>query len=112
MISQIRPADFSNWVAEQTSAPVVLDVREPWELETASIKSTPSFKLVAIPMGEIAKRINELPSSTPIACLCHHGRRSQQVANYLVEHGLSQVVNIAGGIDAWSKEVDASIATY
>ena len=111
MIPQIRPADFSAWVANQASEPMVLDVREPWELETASVKPQ-GFKFVPIPMGDIAKRISELPTDQPIACLCHHGRRSQQVANYLVEKGFSQVVNVAGGIDAWSKEVDAAIATY
>lgn len=112
MIPQIRPADLHLWLqTEQTKHPIVLDVREPGELITASVLAK-DFELIAIPMGEIATRIQELPADRPIACLCHHGRRSQQVANYLIEQGFTKVVNVAGGINAWSKEIDTSIPLY
>ena len=120
MIPQLNPASFTDWLvslqaAEQGKLPIVLDVREPWELQTASVKPD-GFALLAIPMGEIPARVAELQqahgSDQPIACLCHHGMRSQQVANFLAQSGFTQVVNLQGGIDAWAKQIDPSVATY
>ncbi|CAN5546903.1 rhodanese-like domain-containing protein [soil metagenome] len=115
MISQVRPSDFAAWLQASSqagsNAPVVLDVREPWELQTASI--TPEgFKLVAIPMNDIPARIAELDPALPVACMCHHGARSQRVASFLAQNGFEQVANIAGGIDAWSAERDAAVPRY
>jgi rhodanese-related sulfurtransferase len=116
MIAQIRPAAFSQWLAMQSDAqPLVLDVREPWETHTAAIQpvpDAPAFDVLFMPMQSIAQRLNELPQDRTIACLCHHGIRSQQVAAFLQHQGFEQVVNIAGGIDAWSRELDASVAIY
>jgi rhodanese-related sulfurtransferase len=113
MIKQIRPSEFAAWLAAAPagSNPVLLDVREPHELEIASVKPV-GFTLLTIPMSEFAGRIRELSASQPIACLCHHGGRSQQVASYLVNNGFSQVANVAGGIHAWADELDNSIARY
>jgi rhodanese-related sulfurtransferase len=116
MIPQIRPAAFSQWLVSQSDKPpLVLDVREPWETNTASVKplpDAPAFDVLFMPMQSIPQRLNELPQDRTIACLCHHGMRSQQVAAFLLNRGFEQVVNIAGGIDAWSHELDASVATY
>ncbi len=120
MIAQLSPLDFARWrdraVADRPdSRPVVLDVREPWELQTASV--TPDgFTLLHIPMRDIAARLAGLQqahgSSQPIACLCHHGMRSLQVANYLAQSGFTEVVNLQGGIDAWSRQVDRNVPLY
>lgn len=120
MISQLNPSDFAAWrdsaqAATPGSPPVVLDVREPWELQTASVKED-GFRLVRIPMREIPARLAELQEAggtgQPIACLCHHGMRSLQVANYLAQSGFTEVVNLQGGIDAWSRQVDPSVPLY
>ena len=113
MITQIRPSEFAAWLAAAPagSHPVLLDVREPHELEIAAVKPD-GFTLVTIPMSEFAGRIGELSSNQPIACLCHHGGRSQQVASYLINNGYTQVANVAGGIHAWADELDNSIARY
>ena len=113
MIDHVRPAQLSAWFASapEGSRPLVLDVREPWELQTASVKAD-GFTLVAIPMGEIPARLAELDAATPVACLCHHGARSQRVAQFLAGNGFTQVANIAGGIDAWSAERDPSVPRY
>ncbi len=111
MITQVRPADFAAWVASLPSAPVVLDVREPWELQTASIRPE-GVTVLAIPMRELPNRLTELTIDQPVACLCHGGVRSLQVAHFLAHNGFEQVVNIAGGIHAWSQEVDASVPRY
>lgn len=85
----------------------VLDVREPWEIEIASIPLS-----IRIPMADIPARHAELDASQPVAVLCHSGGRSAKVADFLATHGFSRVVNIAGGIDAWAREVDNSLPRY
>ena len=111
MISQVRPADWNDWLQAQPTRPVLLDVREPWEVQTASVEPG-DFDLVAIPMNEIPARLAELPQDRPIACLCHHGARSLRVAMFLAQQGYSDVANVAGGIDAWAREADPGIPRY
>ena len=113
MITQIRPSELSAWLAtvRPHGDPVVLDVREPSELRTASV-SAKDFTLLTIPMGTIPARLSELDPNRAIACLCHHGGRSMQVASFLQARGFAHVANIAGGIDAWSVELDTSVPRY
>ncbi|MBX3653750.1 MAG: sulfurtransferase [Ramlibacter sp.] len=114
MIDQVSPSDLAAWMQAQDNARgrcVVLDVREPWELQTASVRAD-GFDLVAIPMGEIPARIAELDPEVPVACLCHHGARSLRVANFLAGNGFARIANVAGGIEAWSLSRDASVPRY
>jgi rhodanese-related sulfurtransferase len=113
MIAQVRPAQLSAWLATARAhgAPVVLDVREPSELRMANIQAD-GFELLTIPMGVIPPRLGELDPGQPIACLCHHGGRSMQVAAFLEARGFTHVANIAGGIHAWSTELDPTIPRY
>ena len=111
MIAQVRPAHWNDWLQSQDARPLLLDVREPWEVQTASVTAD-GFDVVAIPMNEIPARLPELPQDRPIACLCHHGARSQRVAMFLAQQGWGEVANIAGGIDAWSLERDPGIPRY
>lgn len=111
MIPQVRPADFDAWLQAQPAPAVVLDVREPWELQTASVKPQ-GFELVAIPMSQLQARLAQLDPGRPTAVLCHHGARSQRVAMFLAEQGFDQLANIAGGIDAWAHERDGSVPRY
>jgi rhodanese-related sulfurtransferase len=101
--------------AQAHGQPMLLDVREPGELATASVTvdgPTSGFELLAMPMGSVPSRLAELDAARPVACLCHHGARSQRVAQFLEAQGFTQVVNIAGGIDAWSQELDPRVARY
>jgi rhodanese-related sulfurtransferase len=114
LIEQVRPADLSAWIQRQAGAggpAVVLDVREPWELSTASV-SPDGFSLLAIPMNQLPARLAELDPDQPVACLCHHGARSQRVAMFLEQQGFSRLANVAGGIDAWSRELDPGVPRY
>ena len=118
MITELSPADFLAWRNAATageSLPVVLDVREPWELQTASVRAD-GFTLLHIPMRNVPAQLAELKQThgpdRPIACLCHHGIRSLQVASYLVQNGFTNVVNLGGGIDAWSQHVDPAVPAY
>lgn len=89
-------------------APLLLDVREPWEYATAQIPNS-----TLIPMNEIpARAFNELDEDQPIAVLCHHGARSLSVANWLRGQGFEKAQSVAGGIDAWSREIDPTVPRY
>lgn len=111
MIDQIRPSQLSSWIQAQTTPAVVLDVREPEELEAASVRAD-GFQLLTIPMNDVPARLGEIDASAPVACLCHRGARSQRVATFLSQNGFGNVVNIAGGIDAWSQELDPGVPRY
>ena len=112
MIEQVLPAALNEWFERNPAAPhLVLDVREPWEVQTASVRPQ-GFKLLTIPMKELPSRTAELDVDARIACLCHHGARSQHVAAFLVRHGYEAVANVAGGIDAWSLQRDGSVPRY
>lgn len=112
MIDQVRPSQLSDWLQQHASEqPLVLDVRDTLELAVARVRPE-GFELVHIPMNELPARLGELDPQRPLACLCHHGLRSQRVAMFLAHNGFERVVNIAGGIDAWSMERDPGIAQY
>ena len=98
-------------LALRASAPVLLDVREPWELELAAIRIE-GLRTLHIPMGAIAERFGELEASRPVVCICHHGVRSAQVVAFLERQGFEAVYNLAGGIQAWSEQIDASVPRY
>ena len=109
-MQQIYPAQIAEWASQQEQRPVLLDVREGWEVQTASAQPE-GMDLLNMPMQTIPARLHELDKNRPIACLCHHGSRSMQVASFLLQHGF-EVVNVAGGIHAWSAQVDPSIPVY
>lgn len=102
----IRPADIHKNFSPGDY--VILDVRHDWELELANLGS----RALHIPMGDIQSRMHELPTDKSILVLCHHGGRSYRVAEFLKSQGFDDVVNIDGGIDAWSNEVDQSVPRY
>ncbi|MGP1629224.1 MAG: rhodanese-like domain-containing protein [Giesbergeria sp.] len=113
MVDQVRPTALADWfAAEEASAlPLVLDVREPWEVALASVNPI-GFELRAMPMSNVPAQLAALDPDQPVACLCHHGARSQNVAMFLERHGFARVANIAGGINAWSAECDPSVPRY
>lgn len=90
---------------------VLLDVREPWELQTARI-ILPGATALDIPMQDVPARLADIPPTQPVACICHHGVRSAQVVAFLVQRGYTDVYNLAGGIDAWSALVDPRVPRY
>jgi rhodanese-related sulfurtransferase len=91
--------------------PLLLDVREPWEVALAAIRVA-GGATHAIPIGQIPQRFAELDPSQPILCVCHHGVRSAQVVAFLEHKGFDVVYNLAGGIDAWSAHVDPAVPRY
>jgi rhodanese-related sulfurtransferase len=104
-VTEITPAEF---VARRDGGETLtlLDVREDWELGVASVPN-----VVHIPMGQVADRLQELDRNTEVVVLCRSGRRSLEVAKFLQQNGF-KTVNLAGGILAWSRDLDATIPTY
>ena len=93
------------------AAPLLVDVRETWEFELAAIRID-GFRTLHVPMNSIPDRLGELDPSQSVICICHHGARSAQVVAFLERQGFEAVYNLAGGIDAWSLQVDASVPRY
>jgi rhodanese-related sulfurtransferase len=86
----------------------LLDVREHWEIGLAPVPT----EVVHIPMGEISDRLGELDSSKETVVICRSGGRSAQVAQFLERQGFKSVFNLAGGILAWSRDLDPRIPQY
>ncbi|GAC1333893.1 MAG: rhodanese-like domain-containing protein [Isosphaeraceae bacterium] len=94
---------------------LILDVREDFEREASRLETTGSVLELHIPMNEIPARFDEIVKKAeerPIAVYCHHGVRSMVVARYLTARGAKSVLNLTGGIDAWSIHVDSSVPRY
>ena len=91
--------------------PLLLDVREPWEFETAAIRID-GLETRLMPMNSVPAQFGELDPVQPVVCICHHGARSAQVVAFLERHGFGSVYNLAGGSDAWSMQVDSSVPRY
>ncbi len=106
MTRDIDVNELARWRSEG-KAFILLDVREPAELTAASLPDA-----LHIPMRQVPQRVDELPKDEPIAVLCHHGGRSAQVASFLAARGFSDVVNVDGGIDAYARQIDASVPLY
>jgi rhodanese-related sulfurtransferase len=86
----------------------LLDVREPWEFETAKISGA---KLM--PMGEVPSRAHqELDPEDHIVVVCHHGVRSMNVTVWLRQQGFENAQSMRGGIDAWSRQIDRNVPVY
>lgn len=107
MIRQLTPRQLKERLDHGGEPPVILDVREPWEHQLCALPGA-----VHIPMGQVPMRVAELGKDSEIVVLCHHGVRSQRVAYYLESLGFDKLGNLAGGIDAWAKEVDPAMAKY
>lgn len=86
--------------------PVLLDVREPWEFELARLEGS---KL--IPMSQLEERFTELDPASETVVICHHGNRSSYVTLALQGAGFEKVLNLEGGLDAYSS-VDESVPRY
>jgi rhodanese-related sulfurtransferase len=93
----------------------LLDVREPAERSFASIPVPEGVADLFVPMREVAARVDEIhqaASRGPVVVYCHHGVRSMAVARWLAAQGLGPIVNLKGGIDAWSIDVDPRVPRY
>jgi rhodanese-related sulfurtransferase len=85
----------------------ILDVREPWEVAICAIPGS-----INVPLSSLPQNLDRLPQQGPLVVLCHHGMRSMQAVVWLRQNGFENATNLQGGIDAWARQVDTSMATY
>ncbi len=108
MVKQISAIELKEKIAKaQNKDVLLLDVREPFEFDIARIENS-----VLISLNNLQQRITDLDVQQEIVVICHHGIRSQQAANFLVYQGFTKVLNLVGGIDAWSCECDNEVPRY
>lgn len=115
-MKQLRGRDLLGMTNPATAAagaptPLLLDVREPWEFALAAIRID-GIETRLMPMNSVPQNVGELDPVQPVVCICHHGARSAQVVAFLERQGFEAVYNLAGGIDAWSAEVDPAVPRY
>jgi rhodanese-related sulfurtransferase len=106
MIEELEPRQ----VAERlrgSDPPLLVDVREPWEHQTAAIVGA-----YHIPLRTLPSRVDELPRDRSIVLHCHYGGRSMEAARWLKANGYLRLANMRGGIDAWSQTVDETVPRY
>lgn len=104
-IPQISPTELKRRIDAGENL-LILDVREPFEYQIANIGGTP------IPMNDVPRRLAEIDRNREIVVQCKSGGRSQRVAEFLRQSGYEKVANLAGGILAWSEQVDPSVPKY
>ncbi|MCI0558080.1 MAG: hypothetical protein MN733_06265 [Nitrososphaera sp.] len=86
---------------------VLLDVREQWEYDLAKLAGS-----ILIPLGTLPQSMGKLSRDAEIIAICHHGMRSADATNFLLQQGFANVKNLVGGIDAWSTQIDGTVARY
>lgn len=108
MIPQLAPAELARWRGDASrEAPLLVDVREPWEFEYCRIDGA-----VSVPLSEFLRRKGELPRDRPLVMVCHHGRRSEHAAMILAGAGFPRVYNLQGGVEAWALDVEPAMKRY
>jgi rhodanese-related sulfurtransferase len=105
-IRQIAPGELPSFLKDSPGA-ILLDVRQQWEHSLSALDGS-----VLIPLGELADRAEELPEDSTIVVYCHHGVRSLSACSILASLGFRDLVNLSGGIDRYSLEVDPSVSRY
>jgi rhodanese-related sulfurtransferase len=104
---EITPEQFKK-LRDQESSYTLVDVREPWEFQTAKIEGA-----TLMPVGDVPSRAHqELDPEQHIVVYCHHGVRSMNVTSWLRQQGFEKAQSLAGGIDRWAREVDPSVPQY
>lgn len=105
---QMSPTALAAWLADAARMqPVLLDVREPSEFEICRIEGS-----LLMSMGTVPARAAELDPDAETVVICHHGGRSAQVGMFLERQGFSNVINLAGGVAEWARQVDPGMAQY
>ena len=104
MVAEVSATEFQS---RRATGALLLDVRNDWELAIAPVPDA-----VHIPMAEIPQRLGELDPMRETVVICRSGGRSLRVAQFLEQQGFRSVSNLAGGVLAWSREIDPSIPEY
>ena len=104
-VPEIAPRDLKSRL-DRGDDLFILDVREPHEFQICNLNGH------LIPLGELPRRVHELDSSREIVAHCRSGKRSAEAVDFLRKAGFRKILNLKGGILAWSDEVDPSVPKY
>lgn len=104
-MQNLSPSQFQQYLRQE--GVLLLDVRMPDEVEIASLPGA-----INIPLHELPARHAELGQPAALAIYCHHGVRSLQAGRFLERQGHANLAPLEGGIDAWSTEIDPTLARY
>ena len=106
-MQQLTVHDLKARLDQPVEAPVILDVREGWELKICALPHS-----THIPMGQVPARLEELDPERETVVVCHHGVRSLRVVHFLEGRGFRNLYNLQGGVDAWAREIDPAMHKY
>ncbi len=104
---QLSPQQVFELLQQSESKPVLLDVREPFEVEICAIDGS-----INIPLHQIPTALEDLDPAQEYVLICHHGMRSQRAGVILAANGFDKLINLVGGIDAWACNVDSGMKRY
>lgn len=103
---ELGPADLAA-LRRDGRAHVVLDVREPWEIDICKLDGS-----LNVPLGTLPQNLARLPRAGTLVVMCHHGGRSMQAVQWLRAQGFDNAVNLRGGIHEWARQIDPAVPTY
>ncbi|MEO1889474.1 MAG: rhodanese-like domain-containing protein [Cycloclasticus sp.] len=106
-MEQITATELKARIDGANATPFLLDVREQNEVDFCQIPGSHHMAIQSIP-----NRLADLPKDEVIVTICHHGMRSQQVAQFLLQNGFTDIINLHGGVHAWAADVDNTMPTY
>lgn len=104
---ELTPDKCKTHIEQSTGKPLLLDVREPWEYRIVHLEGS-----TLIPMRQIPQQAESLDPEQETIVICHHGIRSRQVGRFLESQGFSNIINLAGGMDAWARNTDTALPVY
>ncbi len=106
-MQQITATELNQRLLGGEPLPLLLDVREPHEFAYCHITGS-----INMPMNQVLADPAKLDREQETVVICHHGMRSAQIANFLINQGFAKVINLSGGVAAWASQVDRSMRTY
>lgn len=110
-MQHLSATELAAWLADPARIPpLLLDVREAWEVQIAALPG-----ITHVPMNQIPARVDEIAAAAgdkAVVAICHHGARSMQVAMFLESRGVGALHNLTGGMAAWSAQVDPAVPHY
>lgn len=104
---QLSPQQVQELLEQSDDKPVLIDVREPFEIEICAIEGATN-----IPLSQFSETVDTLNPDKEYVLICHHGMRSQRAGMIMESLGFNKLVNLVGGIDAWACNVDPQMQRY
>jgi len=106
-MKHFKPTELHDYLSQEDTDPLLLDVREHWEFEYCHIEGS---KL--IPMSKLPYELDDLDKERVTIMICHHGIRSRHMGYYMEKAGFTNIINLDGGVERWAEDVDTTMKRY